>query len=121
MILYSPLPSVTAVRTFSINAPLAASTLTPATGTPAASRTTPTMLLREPCASARPDSRARHTKTTQPAHKTLARTISSSPGIPNGVPHLDVELGDERNALRNALARCTSLSNAYGREHIALS
>src|SRR5476649_2511060 len=62
MILYSPLPSVMAVRTFSINAPLAASTLTPATGTPAASRTTPTMLLRDCCADAGAESTNAQTK-----------------------------------------------------------
>src|SRR5262245_33367070 len=41
MILYRPCPSVTAVRTFSIKAGLATSTVTPGTTAPDVSRTTP--------------------------------------------------------------------------------
>jgi hypothetical protein len=41
MIKYCPLASVTAVRTFSINALLAASTVTPGNTPPLASRTVP--------------------------------------------------------------------------------
>jgi hypothetical protein len=40
---YEPLPSVTAVRTFSISASLAASTVTPGRTAPDVSRTTPVM------------------------------------------------------------------------------
>src|SRR5205814_10706596 len=42
-ILYSPVPSVTAVRTFSINAGLLASTVTPGSNAPVASFTVPAM------------------------------------------------------------------------------
>ena len=49
MILYWPLPSVTTLRTFSISAGLAASTVTPGRTAPDESRATPSM---DACANA---------------------------------------------------------------------
>ena len=52
MILYWPVPSVTAVRTFSMSAGLEASTVTPGSTAPEESRTTPAMVPDCPCANA---------------------------------------------------------------------
>src|SRR5688572_21586180 len=57
MILYWPAPSVTTDRTFSINAGLAASTVTPGRTAPDVSLTTPAM---DACAYAAAGSRTRH-------------------------------------------------------------
>ena len=69
--LYSPWPSVTTVRTFSISAGLEASTVTPGRTRPVASRTTPAMLLDCWAAAARATSSAQRTRHARLPTKTL--------------------------------------------------
>ena len=57
---YCPSPSVTPVRTFSINAGLATSTVTPGSTAPDESVTTPVKVGRMDCADAHAGASARH-------------------------------------------------------------
>src|SRR5262245_17598813 len=59
-ILYCPSPSVTTVRTFSIRAGLAASTITPGSTAPDVSLTTPAIPLGDCCAHESPGRRSPH-------------------------------------------------------------
>src|SRR5262245_19674744 len=68
---YCPLPSVVAERTFSINAGLDASIVTPGRIAPEASRTTPVI---DACASARSGSRT--TKIRRPSVLTHTRIVA---------------------------------------------
>src|SRR5262245_59926272 len=86
MIRYCPLPSVTAVRTFSIRTGLDASTVTPGRTAPEASRTTPAMV-----ACARAAAGAATSARTKTMHRTVTRRISRLlipmfPAYPLGCP-----------------------------------
>src|SRR6185503_5705874 len=72
---YRPLPSVTAVRTFSVSAGLAASTVTPGNTAPVVSLTSPARMA---CAAA-----TRGTAATSPnnrKHLTIVRIVTSGVG-----------------------------------------
>jgi len=70
MMRYLPLPSVTAVRAFSISAGLATSTATPGSTAPDESVTTPVTDGRIDCAAAAAGSNAMHiTRLHSPAHR----------------------------------------------------
>src|SRR5688500_10112756 len=80
MILYCPLPSVTTLRTFSINAGLAASTVTPGSTAPDESRTTPSM---DACANEIAGTAAiRTTATSNALRMPIFTLLLSAPGRP---------------------------------------
>src|SRR5437667_597128 len=79
MMLYRPSLSDTTLRTFSIKAGLAASTVTPGSTAPDVSFTVPAIPLAVPCcADAAPGSRSAHTTRTSPTPTTFVRSITSS-------------------------------------------
>src|SRR5678815_3407306 len=75
---YWPVPLVTVVRTFSISAGLAASTVTPGSTAPDASRTTP---VSDACAAATLGSSATSTPTTTAIPQLRVRNIDLSPEL----------------------------------------
>src|SRR4029453_8540893 len=121
MILYCPVPSVTTVRVFSINAGLEASTVTPGSSAPEESLTTPAM---DPCARAYVEKRRRTATTSDPSLNSFmlppaevakgSGSVRTDDSLRGTLPGHAVACKGKSTVLRNGNVRCAGQMHTFG-------